>query len=258
MSLDPWAPEDALTQALQLLRMDGAFYARSELTAPWGFGLPPMPGYLWFHVVLSGRMLIEGVGDSEPQTLERGDLALVPRGEGHELLSETGTHAPSILDLQREAVSERYEVIRLGGGGDPTTLICGAVRFDDPAARNLVDILPSKIVVRAGDSPQMERIDGVLRLMAAEARELRPGGEAVITRLGDVLVIQALRAWIDSDPAAQTGWLGAIRDAQIGRAIALIHREPSRDWTVSSLAGELAMSRSAFAARFNDLVGETP
>ena len=74
--------------------------------------------------------------------------------------------------------------------------------------------------------------------MAAEARELRPGGEAVITRLGDILVIQAIRSWIESDPAAQTGWLGALQDRQIGRAISLIHRDPARDWTVASLADE--------------------
>ena len=99
-------------------------------------------------------------------------------------------------------------------------------------------------------------MQSTLRLMAAEARELRPGGEAVITRLADILVIQAIRSWIETDPAAQTGWLGALQDPQIGRAISLIHRDPARDWTVAALADELAMSRSAFAARFTELVGE--
>ena len=92
--------------------------------------------------------------------------------------------------------------------------------------------------------------------MAAEAREPRLGGEAVITRLADILVIQALRTWLETDPGARTGWLGALRDEQIGTAIALIHADPARDWTVESLARELAMSRSAFAARFTALVGE--
>ena len=99
-------------------------------------------------------------------------------------------------------------------------------------------------------------MQGTLRLMAAEASELRPGGEAVITRLGDILVIQAIRCWIETDPAARIGWLGALQDRQIGRALTLVHREPARDWTVGSLAGEVAMSRSAFAARFTELVGE--
>ncbi len=71
-----------------------------------------------------------------------------------------------------------------------------------------------------------------------------------------MLVIQAIRAWIETDPDARTGWLGALRDPQIGRSLALIHADPARAWTVASLAREVAMSRSAFAARFTELVGE--
>jgi AraC-like DNA-binding protein len=99
-------------------------------------------------------------------------------------------------------------------------------------------------------------MQSTLRLIAAEAQTLRPGGEAVITRLSDILVIQAIRSWIENDPAGQSGWLGALQDPQIGRAISLVHRDPARAWTVASLARELAMSRSAFAARFTQLAGE--
>jgi AraC-like DNA-binding protein len=137
-----------------------------------------------------------------------------------------------------------------------TGLVCGAVRFDHPAARHLVSVLPRTIHVQGSVSPEAEGIQSTLRLMAAEAKELRPGGEAVITRLADILVIQAIRSWIEEDPAAQKGWLGALQDRQIGRAIVLIHREPGRQWTVASLASEVAMSRSAFSARFTHLVGE--
>ena len=254
-TLDPWELSDPLGEALHFLRMNGAFYCRSELTAPWGMTMMPMPGYLWFHVVTAGRVWLEA-GENEARLLAPGDLGLVPHGEGHVLRSEPGVPAPGVLELEREEVSERYELLRHGGGGAPTTLICGAVRFDHPAARNLVEILPPILQIEAASSPQLDWMQSTLRLMAVEAKELRPGGEAVITRLGDILVIQAIRSWIESDPAAQTGWLGALQDAQIGRAISLIHRDPSRDWTVASLADELAMSRSAFAARFTELVDE--
>jgi len=199
--LDPFPPRDPLGETLHLLRMNGAFYCRSELTSPWGLTLPPMPTYLWFHVVTSGRLWLEA-GDAEPRLLGPGDLALVPRGEGHVLRSEPGAAAPGILDLERELLSERYEILRHGGGGSPTTLVCGAVRFDHPAARNLVEILPEILHVEAG-SPHTDRMPAILGLMGAEARELRPGGEAVITRLGDVLVIQAIRSWLETDPAAR-------------------------------------------------------
>lgn len=257
MKLDPAASNDALGDALHILRMNGAFYCRSELSEPWGLTLPAMPGYLWFHVVVSGRVLLE-YHEGGVKTLERGDLALLPHGEGHELRSDPGASTPSIVELEREAVSDRYEILRHGGGGDLTTVICAAVKFDEPTARDLMSSLPEAIVVGASDSPQVEWIEGVLRLLSAETRGLRPGGEAVITRLADILLIQTLRSWIETDPAATRGWLGAVRDPQIGRAIALIHRDPGRRWTVASLASELAMSRSAFADRFTSLVGETP
>jgi AraC-like DNA-binding protein len=254
-TLDPWAPTDPLGEALHPFRMSGAFYCRSELSAPWGLTLMPMPGYMWFHAPTSGRVVLE-CRDADERVLGSGDFALVPHGEGHVLRSDAGVPAPGILDLEREQVSDRYEILRHGGGGAPTTLICGAVRFDHPAARNLVEILPAAIHLESAGLAQPEWMQATLRLMAAEARELRPGGEAVITRLADILVVQAIRSWLETDPAAQTGWLGALQDRQVGRAIALIHRQPERAWTVASLARELSMSRSAFAARFTQLAGE--
>jgi AraC-like DNA-binding protein len=253
--LDPWAPTDPLAEALHFLRMNGAFYCRSELSAPWGLTLPPMPGYIWFHAPTSGRALLETV-DAGPALLLPGDFALVPHGEGHVLRSDADAAAPGILELERELVSERYELLRHGGGGTPTILICGAVRFDHPAARGLVEILPAAMHLESSRSDHLESMQSTLKLMAREAGELRAGGEAVITRLADILVVQAIRAWLETDPAARSGWLGALQDRQVGRAISLIHREPARPWTVASLARELAMSRSTFAARFTELVGE--
>jgi AraC-like DNA-binding protein len=153
-------------------------------------------------------------------------------------------------------VSDRYAILRYGGGGDSCSLICGAVRFEHPVAGRLVEALPPLILVRGDGSRRMDWLQGTLSFMADEAQELRPGGETVITRLADILIIQAIRSWIEQDPAARTGWLGALQDPRIGRAIARIHREPEKAWTVSTLAREAAMSRSAFAARFSRMVGE--
>lgn len=252
---DPNTPSDPLGKALHHLRMSGAFYCRSELTAPWGITLPALPEYVWFHVVTSGSLELEP-GEEEAVTLNPGDLALVTHGAGHALRSDPEAPAPGILKLEREEVSPRYEILRHGGGGEETLLICGAVRFDDPTARNLIAALPDLIRIEALRAPGMERMHGTLGLIAAETMHSRPGGEAVITRLSDILVIQAIRAWMDADPGARMGWLGALRDPEIGRALALIHRDPAHPWTVESLAREVAMSRSAFAARFTLHVGE--
>lgn len=245
---------DPLGEALHQLRMSGLFYTRSEFAAPWGLALPALPQTLMFHVVTVGECWLELDGLA-PQRMLPGDFALVPHGQGHRLTGEAGAECAALFDLPREALSERYEVLRHGGDGAAAQMICGAVRFDHPAAQRLIAMLPRLIHIAAADSPHREWMPDMLRFMADELRTLRPGGETIVTRLADILVIQAIRTWIERDPAAQGGWLGALRDKQIGRAIALIHREPSRDWTLASLAHAVSMSRSAFAARFAAQVG---
>lgn len=247
---------DPLGEALHFLRMSGVFYCRSELTEPWALALPPMQDFLMLHVIMSGLCWLQVEGHPD-RLLQPGDVAVVPHGKGHQLASAPEMQGAKLFELPREQLSERYEILRLGGGGAPATAVCGVFQFDHPAARQLVRLLPRMIVVEARNAPHMDWIQSTLRLMAAEARELRPGGETVITRLADILVIQAIRSWIAQDPAAQTGWLGALQDKQIGRIISLIHREPARAWTLESLAAQAAMSRSAFAARFTVLVGES-
>ena len=249
----PPVPADPLADALQVLRPQGAMYTRSHMTAPWGMAIPPMEGFLMFHVVTAGSCVLS-VDGNEPRRLQRGDLALVPRGAGHSLMDAIGSPVSPLFELPCERVSERYEIIRHGGGGASTEMVCGTVQFDHPAAKQLIALLPPLICIDSSSPLQTEWLHSTLAFMAAEANEMRVGGEAIITRLVDVLIIQAIRAWIEKDPAAQTGWLRALRDKQIGRAIAMLHRDPSQDWTLAGLASAVAMSRSAFAARFAELV----
>lgn len=247
---------DPLGEALHFLRMSGVFYCRSEFTAPWALELPPFENCVMFHTVAAGECWVEVEG-ADPHRLRPGELALVPHGAGHRLSSAPEVPAAKLFDLDREFVSERYEILRHGGGGAAATAICGVVQFDSPAAHQLMQLLPRLITVSGwGSAPEADWIHSTLRLMADEAREFHAGGEAVITRLADILVIQALRAWIATDPAAKTGWLGALQDKHIGRALAAIHRSAAPPWSLESLAAEVGLSRSAFAERFTELVGE--
>jgi AraC-like DNA-binding protein len=251
----PWTPTDAVGEALHVLRMSGTFYCSSELRAPWGLALPETPRCLWFHVVTSGTATIV-VGD-EVVRLAPSDVVLLPRGEGHVMRSADlapGLSVPNVLTLPHTWYGDRYASISHGGSGATTTMICGAVRLEHPMAEQLVALMPD--IVHVPVSPLTARLQDTLRLIALEVEETQPGGEAVITRLADVLVVQMLRAWLAHDPAARTGWLGALADPDIGRALALVHADPSRDWSVAGLAHELALSRSTFAARFTALVGE--
>jgi AraC-like DNA-binding protein len=252
----PWTPVDPLGEALHLLRMSGIFYCLTEATAPWALEMPALADCLSFHVVTAGGCWL-GVDGAQAVYLRAGELALVPHGRGHRLFSQPGiTPAGRVDQLPQQLVSEHYSILRYGGGGAPSTLVCGIVSFHDPAAQQLLRLLPPVIHTDGATAPAQAWIGDTLRLMAAEVTQLRPGGEAVTTRLADILVIQAIRTWIQADPAAQTGWLGALQDPQIGQAIVAIHRNPGHPWTLASMAGQAAMSRSAFAARFTQLVGE--
>lgn len=249
------ASTDPLGEALHLLELTGSLYARSDLTAPWGFELPPLEGHMMFHAVTAGRCWLEADG-SEPLLLERGSLALVPHGLGHRLVDAPGRHALDYFDLPIEHVTERYELLSHGGGGEACRLICVVVRFDHAAAERLVDALPPVLHVDAWDGGEDRWLADTLRFIAREAEALRPGGETVITRLADILVIQMVRRWIEEDADVDRGWIAALRDDHLGRAIAAMHREPGADWTLEALARRAAMSRSAFAARFTEVVGE--
>jgi AraC-like DNA-binding protein len=248
---------DPLGAVLHGLRVNGVFYCHSELTEPWGLTLPPMPGCLWFHVLLAGRCRLHG--RSLPATsLAPGDFALVPRGEGHCLKSTPGVATPTVTDLPHEIENERYAFLRHGGGGAPSTLVCGVVRVDHHAADDIAALAPPLILLDALRSPQAEWMQTTVRLMATEARQAQPGGETIVTRLADILVVQAIRSWLATEAASEVGWLHALRDPALGRAIGLMHREPEKDWSVTTLAARVAMSRSAFAGRFTQLAGETP
>jgi len=207
---------------------------------------------MMFHVVTAGRCWLEVEG-AEPRLLQQGSLALVPHGTGHCIRSGPKADAEPLFDIPVEKVSDRYEIMRYGGGGDFTHSICVVARFDHVAAERLIALLPTVLQVDTGDHDEDSWLQSTLRFISREAKELRPGGETVITRLADILVIQMIRSWIDSASEADRGWLAALRDEQVGRALTSIHREPEREWTVASLAEEVGMSRSA---RFTGLVGE--
>jgi len=250
------ASTDPLGETLHLLRLTGTLYCRSELTAPWGIEMPAFEDCMLFHIVTSGQCWLEVEGD-EPRLLQQGSMVLLPHGTGHCARSGPTAEAQPLFDIPVEQVSDRYEIMRYGGDGEFTHLTCGVVRFDHVAGQQLISLLPRVLQVDSWADDEDSWLQSTLRFIAREAKELRPGGETVITHLADILIIQAIRSWIDSTSEADQGWLAALRDDKVGKALALIHREPEKDWSVALLAKEVGMSRSGFSARFTELVGES-
>ncbi|GAA3846950.1 AraC family transcriptional regulator [Saccharothrix violaceirubra] len=247
---------DPLGEALHLLRLTGTLYCRAELTAPWAIAVPELPGLMAFQVVTSGRCTLEVEGRT--WELEQGSLTLIPHGTPHRFHSGGGGPYTPLFDIPVDQVSDCYEFLDFGGGGARTSVTYGVVRFDHVAAQRLVALLPTVLHVDTWDEDTTGWLHSTLRFITREAAALRPGGETVITRLADILVVQAIRTWLDTAPEAREGWPAALRDPHLGRALNAIHRHPERPWTVASLAAVAGMSRSSFAARFTAQTGEPP
>ena len=248
---------DPLGETLHHLRLSGVLYCQSELRAPWGIDIPDLDGCLSFQVVTEGRYWLE-VDGVAPRWVERGSIVVIPDGRPHRARSQKRARLVALDDLPVFAVTDCFEHVTFGGSGERTRITYGVLRFDRVASRRLLSMLPPLLVVDSfADDIASGWLRESVRFINREAASPCIGGEAVVTRLADILVIQVIRAWLDSAPEAQTGWIAALRDPQIGRALAAVHRDPAFGWSVQQLAKEAGMSRSAFSAQFSKLVGES-
>jgi AraC-like DNA-binding protein len=250
-------PADVLTTVVDSLRLRGSVFCRAEMAAPWGLSIPEGP-HAHFHLVERGSCWLRLQGVEEPVPVSSGDLVVVPHGRGHVLLDNPRTPAIPLAQLVGPRAASGPHRMRHGGNGPETRLVCGAFRFERRDGHPLLSLLPPVVHIPGDRGRPADGIESLLRFLAAETRDPRPGTEAIVSRLSEVLFVEALRAWMEDLPEGEGGWLGALRDRHVGAALGLIHRYPDRDWTVAALAAEVGMSRSPFAARFAALVGEPP
>ncbi|MCB9780504.1 MAG: AraC family transcriptional regulator [Alphaproteobacteria bacterium] len=251
---------DALTPILQQLAVQGSVFSRAELRAPWGVRTRGTASAI-FHVVVRGAGFARpeaapGEPLAAPLAFRAGDLLLFPHGHGHVLSDQPETPAAPIRTLARAPAADGLACIATDGLGAGTSLLCGTLAFDAWAADMLIPHLPPLLHVPADHGPMAAWLDATLRMLGAEVDGGLPGGPAVIGRLAELIFIQAVRAWAARD--AVPGWLSAMRDPAIGRALAAMHTAPADGWTVDRLARSAGMSRSAFAARFSEQVGVAP
>lgn len=254
---------DVLTDVLRTIRLQSQCHGRLELSAPWGIevnagGRPSSH----FYVVSRGAGWLDLDGGSPPVRLSSGDLVLLPRGGQHRLRDDPGTRAVPIEQIAAGHDPPFGQVFRYGGGGALASLLIGHFTFEGGLGSALVDSLPPLIHVKSdgGRVPPgwAQWLDATLQFLAAESAQAQPGAETVVSRLSDILFIQALRAHIASLPDCSRGWLRALKDPPMAAALRRMHEHAEQPWTVEALASHAAMSRSAFAERFTRLVGETP
>jgi AraC-like DNA-binding protein len=148
--------------------------------------------------------------------------------------------------------------IRHGGDGARTSLVCGLLGYDGTRGNPVISGLPAMMRFRIGERGAAEWIRSTFRYAADELAARRPGSEAVLAKVSELLFVEAVRAYAETLPEDQTGWLAGMRDPYVARALALLHRELGRSWTVDDLGREVGLSRSALAERFTRLIGVAP
>jgi len=259
---------DALSDALRVLRLTGAVFLDAEFTAPWCVvtqsGQPGSsvlsggPNIIFFHVLTEGRCKARLVAGGETLEFGAGDLIMLPRDDTH-LLGSDLRMAPTFAEaLVQPAAGGELMRIEHGGGGEKTRFICGFLRCDERLCRPMLETLPRLLRVPLGDGPATAWLTSLLHAGTRETSAPRPGGETVLAKLSELLFVEALRRYIELLPEQQTGWLAGLRDRYVGRALALMHKQPARNWTVDELAVKVGLSRSSLAQRFTDFIGQPP
>lgn len=247
---------DGLSRFLNAVRVEGSLFSRAKLCAPWGVHTRGAGAGI-FHVVVQGSGFIEVAGMDGLVGFRTGDLLVMPHGNAHILRDTPSSAFKHIAEWPSEVGDDGLPCVLAGGDGATTSLLCGTARLDPEAQEMLLPLLPPLIHVQGGRSPAAGWLDVTLRMMADELDSGRPGGEALVARLADLLLVHVLRSWIE-ESSERTGWLTALGDPRLGRALGCMHGEPGRAWSVDALAREAGMSRSAFFTVFSDRVGETP
>ncbi len=246
---------DLLSDTLRALRLRGTIYFQADFASPWGMDFSAS-SVANFHLVVSGSCWFRGP-EGKGEELHRGDAIVFPHGHPHQLASapnEQVIAAPTFIETARR--EDRGQVV-YGGEGDRATLICGHFELDTRGGHPLMSALPSQIVLRSGSEQEPRYLIAACELAVAEGERSGLGSSAIVDRLAEVALIEIIRAHALSLPEP-AGFLAALADDSIATALAMMHREPDRAWTVEDLASEVAMSRSAFSDLFTSLVGIPP
>ena len=249
--------ERLFADLLQSVHLRSSVYFRPELGAPWGFSLADHGTA--FHIVAEGKCWVQVTGVSQAVELVAGDFVVVPRGDAHIMRDSATSTIVDFFDLAKRSTPDNKGVFRAGGNGTVTKLVCGGMQFDNGATDPLLAVLPALIHVKGKEGKGATWLQATVSQVLEELDSLSAGAQAVVTRLADILFIKAVRRHFEQNiDTAQYGWLAAIRDTHIGPALAQLHARPREAWTVASLARQVALSRSLFAERFAELVGEPP
>jgi AraC-like DNA-binding protein len=275
---------DTLSDVLRSVRLRSAVYYFVSCGGRWVAEAPAssqiaaavMPGaerVIEYHVVTEGDCWAAIVGEP-PRKLHRGDVIMLPQGDAHVMSSAPGLRADPNeswyyeMKLHQRPFRVAYDgaarpdVITNARGFEPaerapaTTLVCGFIGCDLRPFNPLIETLPRLLHLPAAEGGGWSR--QFVQLAAAESNSRRPGSEALLERMSEMMFVDAIRRHAETLPEQSTGWLAGLRDRLVGRALALLHERPAKEWSVDELGRQVGLSRSALHDRFVELIGQPP
>jgi AraC family transcriptional regulator, alkane utilization regulator len=257
----------ALSEMLRVVRLTGSVFFSGTFSTPFGVISPkqwdentPMARLRHisiFHLITAGRCTIELAGGARCE-ISAGDIILLPFADEHRFWNgepSSFAHAP---DIVQPGPIEGVSTLVYGGGGDETRLVCGYIESSEFLFTPVFRTLPQMVIEHTGE-------DEVGALMARTAREIAslveaetPGSQMILGRMMELLFVEVVRRHVSRLPPGSKGWLAALSDTIVGRALALVHGDPARKWTADDLAREVGSSRTVLAERFKALLGRPP
>jgi AraC-like DNA-binding protein len=262
-------PLDVLSDVLRAVRLTGVVYFDYALTPPWVAAAPPsqeiagtvLPGserVIEFHLLARGSAWGQAVG-GQPIHLREGDFLMFPQGDAHVVSSAPGMRSTPDLSMFARSSTPLPLVSGLASGIGSTRLICGFFGCDEHPYNPLLTALPAVIhLPAAGSNAAVRPLGAMLEIAIREERRGQPGTENVLSRLSELMLVEAIRRYLAESPATQRSWLAGLRDPVVGRALEALHGAPRDAWTIETLGRTIGVSRSVLAARFKEMVGHPP
>ena len=261
------SPPPLLRSALEQLRLEGAIFFRSELTEGFAFEATPAaiaallhPGaerLIIFHIVARGSCWV-AADDGVKHWAAPGDVIVIPYSDDHTIGGEEAAETVSILTLIEAPPWSDLPTLRLGGGGEQTDLVCGYLYSEDPLFDPVMRVFPPVFVVRLPSGAAAGWVQASVAYSIEATAPSNASPSLITTRLPELVLMEVLRLHLATAPAADSGWLAALRDPVLAPALSLLHGEPDRKWTVAELASGAAVSRSLLDERFRQVLGLSP
>lgn len=259
---------DALSDILKVARLSGGVFFNAEFSAPWCIAAQMAPEFctpflaaadhlIPYHYVVGGEMQL-GLPGQQSRRLRSGEVVLFPGNDFHLIGSDVGLPPVSAAAVILADGKQIARTVRHGGGGDVAHMVCGYLGCDGDLIRPIASNLPPSLILKVDDTPAADWIRSTFQYAAHEVADGQTGSTAVLSKLSELLFVEAVQHYVRSMPDGQTGWLAGLRDPAVSRALALMHANMARPWSVDELAREAGLSRSGLAERFTRVIGVAP